>query len=57
MNVHGDEKYMIKMFHPVSGEPVTCFTDKEMVFITLALQELDNKTSSHALSVGGVTGE
>lgn len=48
---------MIKMFHPISGEEVTCFTDKEMVFITLALKELNIKTSSHALSVGGVVSE
>lgn len=48
---------MIKMFHPVSGEPITCFTDKEMIYVNLALKELNIKTSSHALSVGGVVSE
>ena len=44
---------MIELFHPVSGEPLICFTEAEKPLIKLALEELQYKTSSHN-TVSGV---
>ena len=43
---------VIELFHPVSGEPLICFTEQEKPLIKYALEELDKKTSSHAIVSG-----
>lgn len=43
---------MEELFHPVSGEKLFAFTDREMSIVRLALKNLDKKTSSHEFVSG-----
>ena len=43
---------MEKNFHPVSGEQLYAYTEKEQDLIVLALNELNNRTSSSVIVDG-----